>query len=464
MNSPARASRAPAADTAAHSTPDAAAQTVFPLHTDTGRYIKRGLLIVVLGFCSALLWAGLAPLDKGVAVSGHVVVSDNRKAVQPLNSGRIASLQVREGDRVQAGQVLATLDATPAQAQRDSLRIQWLEAAANEARLRAERDGLVDIDFPAALQTEGAQAPLPASASLPALRLAQRQLFASRRNAIAQELAAMDAAIAGIHAQMQGAQALMTSYQTQYQLTREQLDGLRPLAQEGYIARNRLLDAERQFAQLAGTLAQERHTIVQLQQRTLELEQTRQQRQNEYQKEVRSQLSDIQLSLQDISQKLKTADYELQNTHITAPVAGTVVGLTLHTQGGVVSGGQMLMEIVPDGQPLLIDAQLPVQLVDKTTTGLPVELMFTAFNQSTTPRISGVVTLVGADQLRDTQTGEPYYALRIRVDDVGKQQLQGFDVRPGMPVEAFIRTGERSLLNYLFKPLLDRLHIALTEE
>lgn len=462
MNSQARASRATTTATPISTTLDTTEHTVFALHTDTGRYVKRGLLIVALGFGSLLLWAGFAPLDKGVAVSGHVVVSDNRKAVQPLNSGRIAVLQVREGDQVQAGQVLATLDATTAQAQRDSLRIQWLEAAANEARLRAERDGLSDIDFPPALQHNGESHPL--TASLPALRLAQRQLFASRRNAIAQELAAMDAAIAGIRAQIQGSQALLTSYQTQYQLTREQLDGLRPLAQEGYIARNRLLDAERQFAQLAGTLSQERHAIVQLQQRILELEQTRHQRQNEYQKDVRSQLSDIQLSWQDITQKLKTAEYELQNTQITAPVAGTVVGLTLHTQGGVVSGGQMLMEIVPEGQPLLIDAQLPVQLVDKTTTGLPVELLFTAFNQSTTPRISGVVTLVGADQLRDAQTGEPYYALRIRVDDAGKQQLQGFDVRPGMPVEAFIRTGERSMLNYVFKPLLDRLHIALTEE
>lgn len=453
----------PTADTQRPIT-DALLQTVFALHVDTLRYVKRGLVIVALGFCGALLWAGFAPLDKGIAVSGHVVVSNNRKAVQPLNAGRIATLEVREGDRVQAGQVLATLNATPAQAQRDSLRAQWLEACANAARLRAERDGLAAIDFPSALTARDSSAALTNITSLPALRLAQRQLFASRRSAIEQELTAMEAAISGTQAQRQGTQALYVSYQTQYRLTREQLDRLRPLAQEGYIARNRLLEVERQFAQLAGTLAQTQHSIVQLQQRTLELEQTRQQRKNEYQKEVRSQLSDVQLTLQDLDQKLKTAEYALQNTQITAPVSGTVVGLALHTQGAVVSGGQLLMEIVPEDQPLLIDAQLPIQLVDKARAGLPVSLMFTAFNQSTTPRIAGVITLVGADQLRDAQTGQPYYTLRIRVDDEEKRPLSGFNIRPGMPVDAFIRTGERSLLNYLFKPLLDRLHIALTEE
>ncbi|GKW33980.1 hypothetical protein PEC730217_27600 [Pectobacterium carotovorum subsp. carotovorum] len=112
----------------------------------------------------------------------------------------------------------------------------------------------------------------------------------------------------------------------------------------------------------------------------------------------------------------------------------------------------------------MIDAQLPIELVDRVSNGLPVELLFSAFNQSTTPRISGVVALIGADQLVEQQTGKPYYALRIHVDEQGKQQLAGLDVRPGMPVEAFIRTGERSLLNYLFKPLSDRLHLALTEE
>ncbi|MGQ7746841.1 HlyD family type I secretion periplasmic adaptor subunit [Pectobacterium brasiliense] len=427
-----------------------------PLHTDAGRYLKYGLWLVLAGFGGLLLWASMAPLDKGVAVSGRVVVADNRKVVQPVSSGRIASLTVRDGDRVQAGQVLATLDQTPAQAQRDNLITQLQEAFAGEARLLAERDDLNTIAFPAPTEQH--------STVTQQIQIAQQQLFISRRAALQQERAAIQAAIIGAKAQSQGSQALLASSQTQFQIINEQLRGLRPLAQEGYIARNRLLDVERQAAQLAGAIAQERNNQVQLQQQVVELEQKIQQRQNEYQKEVRSQLADTQRSIQDLTQRLKTAEYELQHTHIRAPASGTVVGLALHTEGGVVNSGQMLMEIVPEGQPLLIDAQLPIELVDRVSNGLPVELLFSAFNQSTTPRISGVVALIGADQLVEQQTGKPYYALRIHVDEQGKQQLAGLDVRPGMPVQAFIRTGERSLLNYLFKPLSDRLHLALTEE
>lgn len=427
-----------------------------PLHTDAGRYLKYGLWLVLAGFGGLLLWAGMAPLDKGVGVSGRVIVADNRKAVQPVSSGRIASLTVRDGDRVQAGQVLATLDQTPAQAQRDNLITQLQEAFAGEARLLAERDDLNTIAFPAPTEQH--------STVTQQIQIAQQQLFISRRAALQQERAAIQAAIIGAKAQSQGSQALLASSQTQFQIISEQLRGLRPLAQEGYIARNRLLDVERQAAQLAGAIAQERNNQVQLQQQVVELEQKIQQRQNEYQKEVRAQLADTQRSIQDLTQRLKTAEYELQHTHIRAPASGTVVGLALHTEGGVVNSGQMLMEIVPEGQPLLIDAQLPIELVDRVNNGLPVELLFSAFNQSTTPRISGVVALIGADQLVEQQTGKPYYALRIHVDEQGKQQLAGLDVRPGMPVQAFIRTGERSLLNYLFKPLSDRLHLALTEE
>ncbi|MCA5918426.1 HlyD family type I secretion periplasmic adaptor subunit [Pectobacterium brasiliense] len=427
-----------------------------PLHTDAGRYLKYGLWLVLAGFGGLLLWASMAPLDKGVAVSGRVVVADNRKVVQPVSSGRIASLTVRDGDRVQAGQVLATLDQTPAQAQRDNLITQLQEAFAGEARLLAERDDLNTIAFPAPTEQH--------STVTQQIQIAHQQLFISRRAALQQERAAIQAAIIGAKAQSQGSQALLASSQTQFQIINEQLRGLRPLAQEGYIARNRLLDVERQAAQLAGAIAQERNNQVQLQQQVVELEQKIQQRQNEYQKEVRSQLADTQRSIQDLTQRLKTAEYELQHTHIRAPASGTVVGLALHTEGGVVNSGQMLMEIVPEGQPLLIDAQLPIELVDRVSNGLPVELLFSAFNQSTTPRISGVVALIGADQLVEQQTGKPYYALRIHVDEQGKQQLAGLDVRPGMPVQAFIRTGERSLLNYLFKPLSDRLHLALTEE
>ena len=184
----------------------------------------------------------------------------------------------------------------------------------------------------------------------------------------------------------------------------------------------------------------------------------------EYQKEVRTQLADTRVRTEDLRNRLASAEFELANSQLRAPVAGIVVGLDVFTEGGVIKPGQALMEIVPQGEPLLVEARVPVELADKVHAGLPVELMFSAFSQSTTPRVAGEVTLVSADRQVDERTDEPYYTLRAQVSDAGMAQLAGLQIRPGMPVEAFVRTGERSMLNYLFKPLLDRTHMALVEE
>jgi len=434
------------------------------LHIDTGRWLKRGLALVLLGFGGAMLWAWLAPLDKGVPVSGKVVVTDNRKVVQPAAAGRIAHLYVREGDSVRQGQVLAELDVTPAKTHRDNLHIQLVEARFREMRLLTERDELLELPTPdLALFASSSGDEFPAITAQQLLQ-GQQQLFFSRRASVRQEVAAMKSAISGIRAQQQGTRTLLESYKIQSRLLSEQLDNLRPLATEGYIPRNRLLEIKLQMAQLHGNIARESSSLVQNGQQIVELDQRILQRQEEYQKEVRTQLSEVQLGIHDIAQRLTAAEYELKNTRIVAPASGNVIGLMLHTEGGVISNGQTLMEIVPDGLPLQVDARLPIELIDKVSPGLPVELMFSAFNQSTTPKVTGSIALVGADQLTDPQTNLPFYALRINVDEQGKQQLSGLDIRPGMPVEAFVRTGERSLLSYLFKPLTDRLHIALVEE
>ncbi len=176
---------------------------------------------------------------------------------------------------------------------------------------------------------------------------------------------------------------------------------------------------------------------------------------------MRASLADAQVRAEELRNRLASARFDLANSEVRAPVAGLVVGQEVFTEGGVIAPGQQLMEILPERQPLLVDARLPVEMVDKVRVGLPVELMFSAFNQSTTPRVEGEVTLVSADRLLDERSEAPYYRVRIRVGEEGVRRLAGLEIRPGMPVEAFVRSGERSLLNYLFKPLADRTHLAL---
>lgn len=428
------------------------------LSLDEHRPGRVGRWLVLAGFGGFLLWAALAPLDKGVPVSGSVMVAGSRQAVQHPTGGVIEQLQVRDGDTVAAGQVLLRMDPTQIQAQVGSLRVQYINARAAEARLLAERDGRAAIDFPEALRSQAD------TAWVGNVLEGQRQLRSSRAQALDLELGGLRESIAGAQASLQGLQGSLASKQAQRDALDEQLRGLRELARDGYIARNRLLDNERLLAQVNGSIAEDLGSIGRTQRQVLELKLRIGQRQQEFQNEVRQQLADQQASAQDLDNRLRSAEFELAHTQVRAPVAGTVVGLSVFTNGGVIARGQPLMEIVPRDAPLLIDARAAVDMVDRLHPGLPVELMFAAFNQSTTPRVEGEVTLVSADRLVDEKTQQPYYQVRIKVSEHGLQQLAGLDIRPGMPVEAFVRTGERSMLNYLFKPLADRVHVALAEE
>ncbi|NNB58683.1 HlyD family type I secretion periplasmic adaptor subunit [Pseudomonas fragi] len=428
------------------------------LQLDDTRYSRLGWLLMLGGFLGFLGWAALAPLDKGVAVSGKVMVSGHRKVVQHPSGGIVERIDVRDGEKVAAGQVLIRLKETPLLGQAQSLRSQFYGSLASEARLNAERDGVASVSFPVELTAMAAEPEVASNLAL------QRQLFDSRRQALLLDQQGIDESIAGAEAQLRGVRDSQASKVLQRTALTEQLQGLRELAREGYIPRNRLLDSERVYAQVLGSISEDYGRIGQLQRQVLEMRLKIRQLAEEYQKEVRTQLADTRVRTEDLRNRLASAEFELANSQLRAPVAGIVVGLDVFTEGGVIKPGQALMEIVPQGEPLLVEARVPVELADKVHAGLPVELMFSAFSQSTTPRVAGEVTLVSADRQVDERTDEPYYTLRAQVSEAGMAQLAGLQIRPGMPVEAFVRTGERSMLNYLFKPLLDRTHMALVEE
>lgn len=425
------------------------------LALDDKKYARLGWWLVLGGFAGFLGWAALAPLDKGVAVSGKVMVSGHRKTVQHPTGGIVERIEVRDGEVVKAGQVLIRLKETPLRGQMQSLRSQYLASLASEARLNAESEGLSVIDFGPQLRNA------PEAASTLSL---QQQLFASRAEALATEQQGLRETIAGAEAQLRGTRDSQASKMQQRTAMNEQLQGLRELAREGYIPRNRLLESERLYAQINGAIAEDFGRIGQLQRQVLELRLRIRKLGEDFQKDLRGQLADTRTRSDDLRNRLASAEFELANSLVRAPAAGVVVGLDVYTEGGVIKPGQALMDIVPQGEPLLVDARVPVQMIDKVHPGLAVELLFPAFNQSTTPRVAGEVTLVSADRQVDERTEEPYYTLRAQVSAEGMRQLGGLQIRPGMPVEAFVKTGERSMLNYLFKPLLDRTHMALVEE
>ena len=372
------------------------------MNTDETHHARMGWWIVIVGVGGFMLWASLAPLDKGVPLSGTVAVASSRKVIQHPTGGIVEEILVKEGNTVKAGQILIMMNATQAKALAEISRVQYFTARAVEARLTAERDGAGSIRFPAEMEDARHDPRVMANINL------QNQLFISRRNAIHGEL----------------------------RILKEQLDSLRELTDEGYVARNRMLDLERLYIQQRQT----------------------------YQKEVGTQLAEAQKEAEALRTKLVSQDFDLANVEIRAPVDGTVVGLSVFTRGGVIGPGTKLMEIVPSEDALVGEGQVPVHLIDKVHPDLKVELIFSAFNQNLTPHIPGIVTHVSADRLIDEVSKIPYYHLKAKVAPEGMKMIANLQVRPGMPVELFVKTGERTMLNYILKPILDHVKMSMTEE
>jgi protease secretion system membrane fusion protein len=434
--------------------------TPLEVNTDERSYARLGWIIVLLGFCGFLLWALLAPLDKGVPLGGTVAKESNRKTVQPQAAGAIQEILVKDGDVVKAGQVLVRMNQVTAKAGLDIADTQYLTARATEARLIAERDGLSKITFPAELLKRRNE---PRVAELMSL---QNQLLLSREGSLRNELGGVDENIAGLKIQIQGLQESRQSKKEQIDILKEQLSGMRDLAKEGYVARNRLLDLERTYAQLQGAISEDIGNIGRAQRQVIELSLRKSQRQQDYQKEVRTMLSDTQREADAVQAKRDAAQFELNNVEIKAPVDGTVVNLAVFTQGGVVGAGAKLLDIVPSDDPLIIEGTLPVNLIDKVHPGLKTEIMFVAFNSNRTPHIEGEVEQIAADRTVDEKSGQSFYRVRVRVTKKGQKTIaeHHLNIIPGMPVEVFVNTGERTMMNYLLKPVFDRAKSSMSEE
>jgi protease secretion system membrane fusion protein len=430
------------------------------VNTDARAFSRAGWLIVLLGVGGFLVWALLAPLDKGVPMMGTVAKESNRQAVQHQLGGTIQQILVHDGDVVKAGQVLVRMNPIVAQSAVEMTDSQYLSALAMEARLTAEGAGAKTIKFPAELEKRRGE---PHVAEVMGL---QSQLLASRQGALQNELGSVDENVAGLKLQIQGLQESRDSKKEQMAILKEQLGGMRDLAKEGYVARNRLLDLERTYAQLSGALSEDIGNIGRAQRQVTEMALRKAQRIQDYQKEVRTQLSDVQREAETQGARLQAQNFELANVEVKAPADGTVVGLNVFTPGGVVPPGYKMMDIVPSDDPMVVEGQLPVHLIDRVHAGLKTEIIFSAFNANKTPHIPGVVEQVAADRTVEERTGQPYYKVRVKVSPEGAKLVaqHHLNIRSGMPAELFVKTGERTMMNYLLKPVMDRAKSALSEE
>lgn len=421
-------------------------------------YILFGLVIVFIMFGGLGTWAAIAQLSGAVIAPGVIAGSLKRQTVQHLEGGIVSELLVRDHDTVAAGQLLIRLDNTRARATLGIIDGRLDELRAQVARLRAERDGLKDLVLPATLQERIAE---PAVSEIVG---GQIELFKARRSALEGETDILTQRVSQLGDQTLGLEAQKTARERQSELIGEELEGLEQLFRQGYAPRTRVLELQRAAERLRGEvgefaseiartgtqIGETRLQIIQLQRDSVEL--------------AVEQLREARAQIFDLEQRRAAALDELKRLDIFAPKAGAVVGLDVHTLGGVIAPGQPLMDIVPEEDELVVEAQIAPQDIDKIAGGLAAVVRLSAFNLRTTPELNGTVFTVSADRLIDPASGLPYYSVGVYIPDSEMARLDGLSLMPGMPAEVFIMTGERSALSYLVKPLTDSLAHVFREE
>ncbi|MCX7823068.1 MAG: HlyD family type I secretion periplasmic adaptor subunit [Syntrophobacterales bacterium] len=428
------------------------------LQTNTKTILVIALLILVVAFGGFMVWAIFAPLDEGVPVPGNITVFSQRKVVQHLTGGIVKDILVKDGDEVEEGQVLIVLDDAQAKVRAIATKSEYYGARVLEARLFAERIMAKEFEVPQDIIEQAKDDP-----RLAEYIKVQQELFKVRRKSLENSTNILREQIRGLEEYIKGIEKVQQSKQHQIEILQGQLTSLRELAKDGYYPRNRLLDLERALADLIGSRSEElanieraRRSIAELKFKILNL-------QEEFLKDVDAQLSDVHKKVEALEKQYQAEVDTLERTRIRAPVSGIVMNLAIHTLGGVISPGQPIMEIVPKNADLIIEAIVSPQEIDKVHPGLSADLRFTAFHDRNTPTLLGKVIFVSPDRLVDKTRGIPYYLCHVQVTPEELRKLGNKELRPGMPVEVIIKTGERTLWNYLTKPLTDRVAKAMKE-
>ncbi len=421
------------------------------------RPIRRiGYLILFLTFGLFGSWAVLAPLDSAALAPGVVTVKSYRKTVQHLEGGIVKALHVRDGDVVQAGDLLIELDGSQTLAELEMLRSQLIAIRAMESRLLAERDDHPSVTF--------ATSPESSDPRVIEARENERRIFVARRTARLGEIGVLDKRRVQLNEQIRGLQAVIASKQELADSYQEEIGDLRALLKEGFVDKQRLREQERSMSRLNSEVAELKSSIAQSHLQIGETELQIAQLQKNFVTEVVNQLAEVQTQAFDLSERLSAAQDRANRIQIRAPESGMVLGMKVHTVGGVISQGTPLLDIVPASEELIVEVQIAPTDIDRIAPGKLADIRFSAFNSATTPVIEGQLIHVSADRLINEQTGAPYYLGRVALTAQGRQDLGNLMLVPGMPAEVLINTGARTLFSYLTQPASNAFARSLIED
>ncbi len=416
--------------------------------------VSIAALVGALGY-----WAATTPLSGSVVAAGSVVADGGARRVQHQEGGIVSAILVRNEDAVRQGQVLLNLDATSVLANLSVIEAQLGEAYVRQARLAAERDGTGQISWTGKLDT------LPDAARNHALLEAEEQLRTARAATKASQIAQLEEQAAQLGNEVDGLEAQRDAAADEIAIVSKQLDGLEGLLDRGLVEATRVTELQRQLvriradnARLTTEIARTKGAIAEKHLQIAQLE-------DAFQSEVLTQLQEVGQAIAELEQQRIAARDRLDRLTIRAPITGVVHESLVRTIGGVVSPGETLMQIVPQDERLMMDVRVDPVDIDKLAVEQIVRLRFTSFNARETPELQAKVTRISPDLTRDADSGAQFYQVRVGLEQGELDSLpDGARLIPGMPVDAFFTTGERTALDYLVKPFTDQLTLAFRED
>ncbi|MEM9342085.1 MAG: HlyD family type I secretion periplasmic adaptor subunit [Pseudomonadota bacterium] len=400
--------------------------------------VALGALVGVIG-----VWSVRTEIAGAIIASGTIVVENNRQIVQHAEGGVVGAISARDGDVVEAGDLLVKLDDKLLRSELAVAELQLVELRARRARLQAERDDANEIVFDdtsdsAAEQQEG-----------------QRKLFEARRRTLQEELNQIDERIRQTGNQIKGVEAQLDALKVQETLILDELEDLEDLLDRGLVQATRVTTLRRDAAQISGEIGKLNADIAQFADQIAAFEIEKLKLENTRREGAIVELRDVQFQELELVERRSSLVERLSRLEIRAPATGVVYGSTVFAQSAVIQPAEPLMYVIPRDQPLLVNAQVDAIHIDQVHMGQPVTLRFSAFNQRLTPELTGEVVKVSADVLRDEVTGLNYYLVEIELLPEEVPKLDAQELVPGMPVEAYLRTDDRTPLSYLTKPLTD---------
>ncbi|MGL1919996.1 MAG: HlyD family type I secretion periplasmic adaptor subunit [Hyphomicrobiales bacterium] len=422
------------------------------------RYIIGGIISICVLVFGIGGWAILAEISGAVIGQGILVVEGKPKIVQHLDGGQIAEIYVQNGDVVEASDILVKLDDTSLKANLAIVNNKLFEYSINRLSLIAERNGVIDFQIPDSLMNKNEDI------NADQIIDSQKQLLSARTEMETAQIAQLKKRIIQNKDLINGLQALQATKQQQLNLINNELVSFTKLEKDGYATKAQLQAKKRESLQVEGEIAERLYEVLRIETSNSETEIQIIQIKQDHLEKILSELKQMDSQIQELEQQKITSLNQLSRVEITAPISGIIHNSQLHTRGGVVTPAIELMQIIPQNENLIIETKLDPANIDQVHFGQLATVRLSAFNQKTTPELSGVVDKISANIIQDQVTGGVYYQVMVTIEPSELLKLGGLSLVPGMPAEVFMKTQDRTVMNYLLKPLADQLNRAFREE